>query len=67
MRSRSPPCINPDLYLHTTMQQAIEFIGVIAVISGAILVALTMLLRKGPEEKAEEKPKPRRNPTANWK
>jgi hypothetical protein len=49
------------------MQQAIEFIGVIAVISGAILVALTMLLRKGPEEKAEEKPKPRRNPTANWK
>jgi hypothetical protein len=49
------------------MREALEFVSVIATLSGAILLALAMLLGKGPEEKADEKAKPRRNLTANWK
>jgi hypothetical protein len=49
------------------MRLALEFVSVIAMISGAILLALTMLLRKESEEKADEKAKPRQNLTSNWK
>jgi hypothetical protein len=40
----------------------IEFMTGIVVVAGLILFALTMLCRNEPSEK----PRPRRNPTANW-